>query len=80
MSDHAHQRTSTAASAAEKAASLRTAASAASERERAEADEVTAIRQAARAGASTREIAKATNRNHATVARIITRADTKAGG
>lgn len=63
---------------ADKAISLRRAATAARKREKAEADELLAMRVASHAGASLREIAEATSRNHATVGRLIARPEREA--
>ncbi len=58
----------------DRAQALRRAARSSAKRERAEADEILAFRIAAVAGASTRDIAAATGRSQATVARMIRRA------
>ncbi|QXC60057.1 hypothetical protein KSP35_17050 [Aquihabitans sp. G128] len=58
---------------ADKANILRRAGVAARKRAKAEADEMLAIRLANLAGASTREIGEATERSHATVARMLQR-------
>lgn len=58
---------------ADKATALRRAGAAARNRATAEENEALAIRLAAASGASTREIAAATDRSHTTVARILKR-------
>ena len=56
-----------------RARALRAVAVAAAKREKAEADELLAMRIANQGGASLREIAHAADRNHATVGRMLQR-------